>query len=171
MPIEGARDKDFPQVLKESYDPNQERIRVDALINDGQDALVINPDGSINVNVVDSPTVPGEYVSSYNEITSVPSSTPSIINTYTVPIVTNAFLQKIEVAGTNIAMFEVLINGVVQNKMYTYFGGNLNAQFNFADILESGYPVSTGDSVSVRVTHVRPDLGNFNARIQAVEIP
>jgi hypothetical protein len=45
----GGKDKDPLQGIKESYDPALERIRVDALITDGMDALVINPDGSINV--------------------------------------------------------------------------------------------------------------------------
>lgn len=49
MPV-GSKDKDYTQGIKESYDPALERLRVDALINDGVDALVINADGSINVN-------------------------------------------------------------------------------------------------------------------------
>lgn len=51
MPKPDALNRDFPQVLKESYDPAIERIRVDALITDGVDALIVNPDGSINVTV------------------------------------------------------------------------------------------------------------------------
>jgi hypothetical protein len=43
------KDKDYTQAIKESYDPSLQRLRVDAIINDGVDALVINPDGSINV--------------------------------------------------------------------------------------------------------------------------
>lgn len=48
----GGKDKDYTQGIRESYDPTIERIRVDALVNDGVDALVINADGSINVVVV-----------------------------------------------------------------------------------------------------------------------
>ncbi len=51
MPKPDSQNKDQAQVLKESYDPSLERIRVDALVTDGMDALVINNDGSINVNV------------------------------------------------------------------------------------------------------------------------
>lgn len=43
-----GNNRDYPQVLKESYDQDLKRLRVDALINDGTDALVINADGSIN---------------------------------------------------------------------------------------------------------------------------
>lgn len=55
MSIADQNNRDYPQTLKESYDPSLQRLRVDALINDGVDALVINPDGSINVNVSSLP--------------------------------------------------------------------------------------------------------------------
>lgn len=45
-----AMNRDFPQVLKESYDPEENAIKVLATITDGVDAVVVNPDGSINVD-------------------------------------------------------------------------------------------------------------------------
>jgi hypothetical protein len=52
MALSDNKDYDFPQVLKESFDPDEKRLRVDAIINDGVDALIINPDGSINADVI-----------------------------------------------------------------------------------------------------------------------
>lgn len=49
MALIDHKDKDFPQTLKESYDPDLQRLRVDALVTDGIDAMLVNPDGSINV--------------------------------------------------------------------------------------------------------------------------
>ena len=43
---------DFPKAITESFDPDEKRLRVDAIINDGVDALIINEDGSINANVI-----------------------------------------------------------------------------------------------------------------------
>lgn len=57
-----APNKDFPQVLKESYDPAQERIRVDASISDGVDTLIVNSDGSINVRSVQIFTKPFQAI-------------------------------------------------------------------------------------------------------------
>ena len=162
--------KDFPQTLKESYDPALERLRVDAIINDGVDALIINPDGSLNVNVVSSEASSGNYKSIFAEISSVASSIQTNIQTYVVPLGKIAFLQKIDCAGTNIAKYEVLVNGIVQSRMYTYFGSALNDTFEFADFSESGYPLTAGDSVTIRVEHFRPFIGDFNARIQVTEI-
>lgn len=51
-------DRDPGQVLKESYDKDLERIKVEALVSDGVDALIINPDGSINVNATVSASAP-----------------------------------------------------------------------------------------------------------------
>lgn len=170
MPQPDARNRDFPQVLKESYDPALERIRVDAIVSDGIDGLIINPDGSINVNVISSDIDSSQYVSSYAEVTSVPSASTTTINTYTVPVAKEAFLQKIDVSGTNIAMYEVLVNAVVQDKARTYFGNSLNDTFDFSSFSQDGYRLVTGDIVLVRVTHNRPNVGDFNARIQIVEV-
>lgn len=166
----GAKDKDFPQAIKESYDPALNRLRVDALVTDGVDALVINADGSINVNIVSGSVASSDYRSYFNEVTSVASATPTTIQTYIVPVLKDAFLQKIPVSGTNIATYEVLINAVVQDKMRTYFGDSLDGTFEFANSATDGYPLISGDIVLVRVTHNRPTVGDFNCRIQVVEV-
>ena len=167
MPKPNSQNKDFPQVLKESYDPALERIRVDALITDGIDAMVVNPDGSINVNVVSGTTA--DYNSYFNEVTSVAAATLTTILTYIVPLATTANLQKVEVSGTNIAAYTVVINTVTQNKLYTYFN-NLNSAFDFMGNGQSGYPLVAGDTVQIKVIHNRPDLGDFNSRLQVVEV-
>lgn len=166
-----AREHDFPQVLKDSFDPQEQRIRVDALVTDGTDALIINPDGSINVNIIDSVTTLNTYRSYFAEATSVPSSTTTLIQTYTVPALTQAFLERIEVAGTNIGMYEVFVNDIIQDRKYTYFGNSLNDIFEFTGSTSSGYPLNAGDTVKVKITHGRPSVGNFNSRIQLLEIP
>lgn len=174
---------DATQTLRESFDPALERLRVEALISDGVDALIINPDGSINevpiINgspvsntnpipvVVVSGGSTGTFESVYNEVTSVASGTPTIVQTYIVPLATTANIQRIQLSGTNIAMYELLINSVLQDKIRTYFL-DLNGEFVFSD---NGYPLVSGDIVEIQVTHNRPDLGDFNSRIQVVEQP
>ncbi len=166
----GAKDKDFPQAIKESYDPALNRLRVDALVTDGVDALLINNDGSINVNVVSGSVDASDYRSYFNEVTSVATGTPTTIQTYTVPLGKDAFLQKISFSGTNIATYEVFINAVIQDKKRTYFGNSLDDIFGFANSATDGYPLETGDVVLVRVTHNRPNVGDFSCRIQVVEV-
>lgn len=136
-------------------------------ISDGTNTLSVNTDGSINVKVSDTL---GTLISSFSEITSVASSTTTDINSYTVPIGKTGFLQKVYLSGTNIAEYEILINGIVQEKTRTWFGNSLNEELDFSDYSKNGIPLIAGDIVKARVTHNRPSVGDFNARIQVVEI-
>ena len=168
MPQPNYEKKDYTQAIRESYDPQLERLRVDAIINDGTDALIVNSDGSINVNVV-SGSSSSDYKSYFNEVTAVASATLTTIQSYTVPGGKTANLQKIDISGTNIGEYTMLVNGVIQNKVYTYFT-TLNNVFDFTGNGQAGYPLTAGDVVQVKVIHNRPDVGNFNARIQVTEI-
>ena len=136
-------------------------------ISDGTNTLAINPDGSINVQIGTSAS---QLKSFYTEVTSVASSTPTTIQTYTVPLSTSAFLQKITLSGSNIATYELLVNAAVIDKKRTWFTGGLNTEFDLSDFSKDGLPLNAGDIVTVRVTHIRPDLGDFNARLQVVEV-
>lgn len=128
--------------------------------------LNINPDGS--VNVVLTAGNPGDLKSFYNEVTAA-ASILTTVQTYTAPVGKTTFIQKIEVSGTNIAEYSILINAVIQDKKRTYFSGDLNLAFVFAET-GTGYPLTVGDVVTVKVIHLRPTIGDFNSRIQVVEI-
>jgi hypothetical protein len=168
--IPGHENKDYTQTLKESYDPDLNRLRVEALVTDGVDALLVNGDGSINVNIVSGSPGSSEFKHVYNEITSVASATPTTVNTYIVPLGKDAFLQQVAVSGTNIATYEVFVNGVIQDKKRTYFGTSLDGVFHFSNSASDGYPLTAGDIVLVRVTHNRPSVGDFNCRLQVLEV-
>jgi hypothetical protein len=148
-----------------AIDVNIDHINDSIRIGDGTDLLTVNPDGSINVVVQDSGIV-SNLVSKYSEITAVASGSQINVVTYTVPAGMTAFVQKINVAATNIGIFEVLINGIVQDKGYTYFSGGMNLVFDFKE----GLPLVATDNVVVRAVSNRPDPSNFNGRIQVLEI-
>lgn len=120
------------------------------------DQLAINPDGSLN-------TKPGGTPKAFfNEVTSVANGMQTTIITQMISAVSR--LQKVRVSGTNVAMYEVLLNNIVIDKKRTYFGSSLNEEFDFGDqVIQATW------ILSVRVTHERPDVGDFNARIQVVE--
>lgn len=128
-------------------------------ISDGTDFLAINPDGSINVVVGGSA---GTLNTSYTEVTGVVSGITTLIGTHTA--VANTLLQKIEFSGTNIAEYELVINGNTQDKKRTYFGNSLNSKFDF----NNGLIIPTGQVIQVYVVHDRPEIGDFNARIQTL---
>lgn len=148
---------------------NEIQIELDAAdgdnvaISDGVNTLEVNPDGSINVNVTDP--ISGNLVNYYNEVTAVASGVLTTIQTYTVAVA-NASLQLVDVSGTNIATYTVLLNGNPLIKKVTYFSGEFNEDFSFA----SGLGLVSGDVVTVTVLHNRPTVGDFNSRILVSEI-
>jgi hypothetical protein len=173
---------DANQVLQGSYDEDRGRLRVDAestIVNadidvaldatednvaiadpDG-DFLEVNPDGSINV-VIRTPGV-ANLKNYYSESNSVGTGITTLVASYTAS--NGDFLQKIEFSGTNIAEFELVINGVTQDKKRTYFGAALNGTFDFNE----GIKVPAGQIIQVFAVHDRPSAGDFNARIQILE--
>lgn len=172
---------DANNVIKKVYDPSTESLKTTAVasfaggevsveisaadgdniaISDGTNTVVVNPDGSLNVNVVTS-TAPPDNI--YNEVTAVPSNMGTLILSHT--MLYDGVINQVAVSGTNIAMYEVLVDGDVIDKSYTYFGGGLNYKFD----MNKGFVVSNGQNVEIRVTHLRPNLGDFNARLQIME--
>lgn len=185
---------DSNQVLRQSFDPATDRLRVDAELTstiipppglevsilavddniairntNNNNELLINPDGSINVDATITTGPPKNINSLFAAITSVPSSVLTTILSYTVPVSKTDFMGFIEVSGTNIAQYEVYINTVLNARQYTYFGGELNAKFNYDFDQELGYKLNAGDNVQVKVIHVRPYVGDFNARFVYAE--
>lgn len=109
-------------------------------------------------------------VNEYAESLSVPSGSTTTIVTYTVPIGKTASLQRVAVSGENIALFTVLVNAVVIDSRRTWFGGSLNTDFNFSATSDAGIDLVAGDVVTVQVLHNRPSTGDFEARIQVIEV-
>lgn len=172
------------QVLTQSFDESKDRLRVDAEITASIDAdlqveidaatgdniAIANADGSkkatittlsgkngLDVNILNFE--PGNLTTTYSEINSLASGSLTIIGTYTA--LGDCRLKKIVVSGTNIATYSIYVDAVIIDKARTYFGNSLNTTFD----LGIGVALSLGEVVTVRVIHNRPDLGDFNARI------
>jgi hypothetical protein len=124
------------------------------------DKLQINPDGSVNVNVVQTAQVLKSY---FFEVSNVVTGITETLCTYTA--LAPVYLQKIEFSGTNIAAYELDIDGVITDKKLTFFNGNLENKFDF----NQGLNIELGQVITVKVYHNRPDPGTFNARMQILE--
>ena len=138
----------------------------------GGDATAANQVTEINVlNDINSKLLPsGISINEYNEISSVASGITTTVVTYTVPVGKQNVLERISVSGENIALYIVLINGVTIDTQRTYFGGNLNVQFEFMSSINAGTVLNAGDIVSVTVLHNRPSVANFEGRIQMSQL-
>ena len=172
---------DANQVLRGAFDESTGRLRTDAeativnadidvsldatednvaIADPGGDFLEINPDGSVNVTIVGGSET---LTSQYSEVLGIVSGITTLIGSYTA--VSGDKLQKIEFSGTNIAEYELVIDGVTQDKKRTYFGNSLNGTFDF----NQGLVITAGQEIEVYVVHTRPDLGDFNVRIQILQ--
>ena len=129
-----------------------------------------NTDGSINVNVVETPITGQNERSIYNEVLNVASGVETQITSYTVPVGKTSVLHRVVTSGENVARFNLYLNGSPIDVQRTYFGGNFNAQFEFTTGTNSGIILNASDVVSVKVLHTRPFVGSFEARIQVLEI-
>lgn len=167
---------DFQQVIKKVYDEVSNRLRVDAaitmtdveqevIIDDSTDSikigdgsgnyLNINPDGSINVAFTETAR---DYVLEYNEITSVPAATESIVITYTVPGSKQLLLKNSIVYVNADTDVRLKINGSTKVKLQSNWT-NRNIEFNQEVSLEAG------DVLTITVVHSELNSQDYNASI------
>ncbi len=138
-------------------------------IGDGTDLVQVNPDGSLNVVIVPSSSGTEVVKTIYTEVIGIAKAVDTLLVTYTVPVGKTAELLYSDFSGENISEYRILLNSVVIDKKRTYFGAGLNEEFNFKDT-RGGIPLVAGDVVEVKTIHNRPMVGDFNARIQVLEI-
>lgn len=172
---------DQTQIFQGAYDEQAQRLRTNAIAQisnvsihvdldpaeDGVfvgdkvtgDALKVNPDGSITVNVANAKPMGTVY----SEVVGIIAGITTIVSQIT--LTQDVLLQKIDFSGSNIAEYELAIDGNTEDKKRTYFGSSLNGSFDF----NQGLPLQTGQIVTVYVIHNRPDVGDFNARLQFLE--
>jgi hypothetical protein len=95
----------------------------------------------------------------FAEAASVAASMPTDVISFTASA--NTRLVTASVSGNNVAMYTLLINGVVKGRKYTSFGASLNTEFK----LNTGLSVVSGDIVKIQVYHTRPFVGDFSAKL------
>jgi hypothetical protein len=122
--------------------------------------LAPNPDGSLNVVVVEGGLTTKLPLSMFDTVTAVPSGVDQNLFAYVVPLGKYFTLDFIEVGGDNIAKYEVFINATLNATKRTYFGASLCDIINY-----KGFILNEGDSLRVQVSHNRPFLGSFEIRV------
>lgn len=135
---------------------------------------------SFNSNVVDArqsgnwafsvnPSAVQFVISNFNSVSSVASGILTTIVSYTVPPAKSTYLCNVEVSGSNIARYDIYINSVLSARQRTEFT-ELNTNFIFNTASSNiGFKLATGTVVEIKVIHNRPFVGDFEARLLAVE--
>lgn len=180
-PLYPPSELDQTQIFQGAYDEQEQRLRTSAIAQisnvsidvdldpsedgvfiadkDSGDLLKVNADGSINVNTAP----PRPMATVYNEIVGISAGVSTIVSQVT--LTQDVLLQKIDFSGTNIAEYQLVIDGTTEDKKRTYFGNSLNDTFDF----DQGLSLLNGQVVTVYVIHNRPTVGDFNTRMQFLE--
>ena len=143
---------------------------VPSIISDGEDSLVINPDGSVNVNIVNSTTVPESIETPFNEVTSVAKNVRTLVATLVAKNDKATFLQRITVGGTNFADYTLEHDDSKVMRKRTWAGSELHASFEFDGYSEKGKEILPGGTLKIYVEHARPFNGDFEVTFQVLEI-
>lgn len=116
-----------------------------------------NPQGS----------VPGTFSFS-SQISAVTSGVTVDLLTYAIPEFENFFLQRVEFGGSNIGKFDLYVNDNLIFTHRTWFGNSLCGKMVFEGTNTKGLPCAFGDVIKVKVSHWRPFVGDFEARIDGL---
>lgn len=152
------------QLTAKDNDPLPGDIHDSIRVGDGTNELKVNADGSLTVVLENNITV-GNATNIFNSVSSVVSGITTNLISYTVPSGNSFKLCNIEVGGSNIAQYDVFINGLLSARKRTWFSGPFTENFLFETNLAGGVVVATGQVILVQVTHNRPDVGDFEGRI------
>lgn len=161
------------QLTAKDNDPKSGDVHDSVRLGDGTNEVGVNNDGSINVNIVSSTgssTTPEVLQNVFNEAPSVASGSETSVVFYTVPPGKSSRLERVSYSGENVATYNLYVDGVLSEKMRTHFGGDLSGQMDFFGATKEGPVYSAGTVIELKVLHTRPDPGNFNGRIQVLEI-
>lgn len=96
----------------------------------------------------------------FNEVSLVPANSETTVSTLVVSATKPLILYGVEFSGNNVAEYSLYIGGTLQGKKWTWFSGPLSGHWDMAGLI-----IQAGVTVSVKVTHSRPDVGTFNARM------
>lgn len=157
------------RIVAADDDPHAGDLHSSVRVNDGTNDLKVNNDGSINV-IVTSGGGSGIVFSTFVQSLAVPINATEVLIKYTVPAGKTDYLLKVDVSGSNIATYDILLNGNAFARKRTYFGGDLSQVFNFGDNNANAFKLVAGDILKVQVTNFRPSAGDFEARIQYIEV-
>lgn len=139
-----------------------------AIHDSNGDELDINADGSLNIQETLNSSFSGLY--KVGTLSALTNSIETTLVTHTAVGGRITFLQLVSVSGDNIAKYRVKINGSTIDTKRTYFGGDLEKDFIFNGEKNPGIQVNPGDIVTVTVEHSRPSAGDFEGRIQYLEV-
>lgn len=131
----------------------------DASGSNSKVAVTIEQDPSSPIPVYVTDSVSELNLIEFDEITSVPNSTLSDVQIYTVPMGKKLKLKTISLSGDNIAEFSIMVDNVLKEKIRTWWT-DFNKELKFDSTFEEN------TEIKIRVIHSSLSLGSFNSTIK-----
>lgn len=156
------------QLTAKDGDPENGRIHDSIRIGDGVEEVAVNPDGSLNVVVVQGGKIPKPTQNIFNEVSAVNPNELTTVVTYTVLPGKKAILDRVVASGENLAKYSIVLNNQIIDVKRTYWTGGFNVEFDFQS-QGDGMVLNSGDVLELKVLHTS-DPADFDARIQLVEL-
>lgn len=125
--------------------------------------------GSGGIPIQVTPGTTGQVVSVYSEALAVAIAGTATILQYTVPPGVSGYLLNLEISGTNIATYDVLLNSAQFARYRTWFSGPFIIDTKLGSGLADSPKLASGDILEINVTNFRPYTGDFEARLQVLE--
>lgn len=104
-------------------------------------------------------------ISVFYAVSGVAKNTPTVIGAYTVPAGVSFYLQCVELGGSNIGLYTVSVDGTPVASVRSWFNGPFVHNVRFDGTGNLGLFLVSGSVVQISVTHPRPDIGDFEARV------
>lgn len=120
------------------------------------------------LHVVVDDIVGDTVINAYGAISALGAGSETAILTYTVPVLQSLFLSRIEASGDNISLYNVYKNASKIATKRTYFGGDLNVDFEFSAEPNRGLLFAAGDVITVKVIHSRPSTADYESRLVGI---
>lgn len=104
-------------------------------------------------------------LSDYQETLGVISGVTTSILNHTFSATKASKIYSISASGENVSLYELFIDSVLIEKKRTYFGGDLNTEFNF----NFGFSVGLSSVLELKAHHLRPNPSDYNVTLKYTE--
>lgn len=95
----------------------------------------------------------------FQTVSAVPTTTPTLLFTYTVPVGKTLVMDLLKLGGDNVATFDIEIDSTIEGKGRIW-------HTSYKDKIEfNGLTLIAGQKIEVKVNHNRPSVGAFEARL------
>jgi hypothetical protein len=130
----------------------------------------------LNVIPIGSTQVPGDtatpdpVLSDYGEALAVLSGVETVIVTHVVPASPIQHVLRVEFSGTNIGFYRLYFGATRVHQTALWWTSGFNGSWEFRNPGGGGLLLPASSVIQVRILHHSPQVGDFYARFQYIDV-